>query len=115
MPSMQATIADTAAISGVIDLGTSGFFTGLKAPAMTTVTSLSFQVCESPTGTFAALYDAAGTLVTAACSTSAAQAASINPADFAGWRYIKIVAGSGSGTAQSGTKTFYVQSRTRLD
>jgi hypothetical protein len=115
MPAIQATIANGAAVTDVIDIGTSGVLAGLKIPAMTTSTVITVQVAESPTGTFVNLFNAAGTGITAACSTSAARGVNFNPDDVCGWRYFKFQAGTGAGDAQTGAKTIIVMFRTRLD
>jgi len=115
MPAIQATIANGAAVTDVIDIGTSGVLGGLRIPAMTTSTVITVLAAESPTATFVPLYDRAGNAITAACSTSAARAANFNPDDVCGWRYFKFQAGTGSGDNQSGAKTLFVMFRTKLD
>jgi hypothetical protein len=112
MPIMQATIADGGTTTDVIDIGTSGFLSGAKFPAMTTDTSVAVHVCEKRDGTFTALEDGAGNAVTIACATSGVSAAEVsNITAVAGWRYFKLVAGS----AQSGAKNIFVAFRTERD
>lgn len=114
MPAIAATIADTEAVSNPVDIGTSGYLSGLKIPAMTSVTVITVQAAEKENGTFVDLYDEAGNAITAACSTSAARAVDFQP-PIGGFRYFKFVAGTGAGTAQSGAKVLYAMFRTERD
>lgn len=84
----SATIAASATTSGEIDLsGTT--LCGIFIPSGFQGTSITFQVAPESGGTFVVMKDGAGSTVTKTCAAS--QFLKIDPADFAGVQFMKIV------------------------
>lgn len=100
---ITATIASGASLSDAV-VPPPGFkLVGIHMPAGWDAASLTFQGCESAAGTYANLYDAAGTevILAAAVDRFIAVASLTNP--FAGTPFLKIRSGtSGSAVAQNG-------------
>lgn len=87
----STTIASSATTSGEIDLsGTT--LCGIYIPAAFTGTSISFQAASESGGTFVAVKDGAGNSVSK--TVAASQFIKIDPTDFVGVRFLKIVSGS---------------------
>lgn len=77
---------------------------GLVTPSAWTAAAISFLVSADGTNYFP-LYNSAGTEVTipsASIATGAGRAFSLNPQDFAGWRYVKVVSGVNGTTVNQG-------------
>lgn len=94
----SVTIPDGQTVSGAASLE-GDTLVGLILDAALDSTSLSFQVSDAVGGTYLALYDDAGNAI--AATVAASRAVSLAPAEFSGWRFIKVVGGS----AQSGADT----------
>lgn len=75
---------------------------GIIIPAGFEGTEITFQACDTATGTFLACYDSAGTELTVTCA--AQRHVLIEPQTFAGARFLKLVAG----TVQTGDITLKV-------
>ena len=71
---------------------------GLITPAALTGTSVTFQGSVDGV-TYVPIYDSAGVAITATVSTS--RWTVLDPADFAGMAYIKVVSGSAEGAART--------------
>lgn len=87
---VTATIASSDTVSGEVNVyGTT--LCGLHLPASFTGTALTFQAAVASGGTYQEVYKDG-----AALSVTVAQAKyiALNPADFAGIQYLKIVSGS---------------------
>lgn len=92
-----ATIANGATTSDVIDV--KGYaIHGLIMPAAFTGASVSFTVSDVHDGTFVALYDSAGVLVSVPVVASRAYDL---PAELAVWPFVKIVSASAEAAARS--------------
>jgi hypothetical protein len=105
MPAANAVIANGATTSNAVFIGSGPLLpTGIRIPALTTSTAVKFTVAVRDTDTFVPLYDATGTEVSVAASTSVARAAPLDPATFSGWPWIKCVVAN----AQSGAKTLTI-------
>ncbi len=96
-----ATSATTSAAVSLIGVTILGVIT----PSALTGTSLTFQVSSSAAGTYVPLYDSAGTQVSV--TVAASRGYYLDPAIFAGWRYVKLV--SGSSEAADRTFTLFVR------
>lgn len=86
----SAVIANAGTKSAAVDLG--GLtLVGIHLPATFTGVALTFETCDTLTGTFQPLYNGSGQV-----SYTVAQARSyaIDPKDFYGVRYLKVVSGS---------------------
>jgi hypothetical protein len=90
-----ATIANGATDSGEIDLA-GCTLCGVFLPAEFDGTALKFKAASAAGGTFVAVVDGAGADVSKTCAAS--KYLPLNPADFAGVRFLKLTAG----TAQTG-------------
>ncbi|MGL4558966.1 MAG: hypothetical protein ACRCV5_15810 [Afipia sp.] len=79
--------------TGAIDLG-NDTLVGIRFPTTFTGTTVTFTASESLEGTYVGLYNASG-----AVSYTIAQARFyvLNPADFRGVRFLKVVSGSSEG------------------
>jgi len=86
----EATIANGATESNVIDLG-QATLCGIYVPDITG-TSLSFKASNTATGTFAPIKDGAGSLVSKTVADN--DYIYLDPVIFAGVRFLKIVSGS---------------------
>lgn len=96
-------IADSATTSSVADLnGTS--LVGILIPAGFNGTAITFQV-SSDNETYYNYYNAAGTLVSV--TVAASRAVGFQATDFAGFRFLKVVAG----TSQTGPSELILQTR----
>lgn len=100
-----ATIADSASLSGAVDLSSfSGTLVAIQTPSGWTSAVLTFQASYDGT-TYANLYNSAGAEVTTG-TIAASYYVALDPADFAGIRYLKVRSGtSGSATNQSSGDT----------
>lgn len=99
-----AVIANSASESGVVDLS-GATLCGLIMPAAFDGTTLTFSSSTSATGTFQNLYDANGNQISA--TIAASRNIALNPADFAGVRYLKII----SNSAESAERTITISAR----
>ena len=90
-------IANGATTSGAIDLANNTLI-GILFPTSFTGTAVTFTVSDSLGGTYVPLYNASG-----AVSYTIAQARfyALNPADFYGVRFLKVVSGSTEGGART--------------
>lgn len=96
-PSSPVTIANGGTVSAVIPTG--GFaLCGIAFPAAFTGTTVTFQACDTASGTFLPVYNSAG-----AVSYTVAQGrfVAIDPKDFQGVAFLKIVSGSSEGAART--------------
>lgn len=92
-------ISSGGTVSAAADLvGTS--ICGLSLPAAFTGTAVSFQT-SADNSTWQALYDNTNTLISA--TVTQARNYSLNPANFAGWRYVKAVSNATEGGARTVT------------
>lgn len=94
----QATIASGQTVSGAVDLEGCALV-GAFLPATLDGTALTFLACDTAGGTYLPVHDADGDEVTA--TVAASRYLILDPADFAGVRYLKLE----MGTAQSTTDT----------
>ncbi len=97
-PDVDATIANGATVSSTINLG--GFTpVGILLPAAFTGTSISFQASVDGTNFFPVRAGTGGALLsyTVAQGTYAA----LNPNDFHGIHYLRVVSGSAEGAART--------------
>lgn len=77
----------------------SGFsLVGISLPAALTGTALTFTVCNTLAGTYVPLYNAAGVV---SYTVAASRYVAIDPKDFQGVAYLKIVSGSAEGAART--------------
>lgn len=105
--STTVTIANGAALSGAADLlGNS--LVGVQMPSTWTAASLSFDVSIDGS-TYTALYIVNSSMAAteyAITSPAASYGISLDPAIFAGWRFVKVRSGtSGSPVNQGGART----------
>jgi len=99
-----ATIAQNGNLSGEVDMG--GYTSGIVfMPAAWTAASIGFKASSTPSGTYAILCDASGSL--AQIDSPAASKAYALPSAVGGASYIKLWSqdGSGSDTAQAAART----------
>lgn len=105
----SVTIANNASLSGAMSLGEGGIV-GIYMPADWTAASLTFAAALSEDGTFNPVYDQDGTELTVAADAD--RYIVLNPADFAGIRFMKIRSGtSGSAVTQGGARVLEVITR----
>lgn len=101
-----ATIANNAALSGTIDIGTNSLF-AIVMPASWTAANLTFQV-SADGANFFDLYDDAGTEVTFTAAASRVIQNS-NPGRWLGFRYLKVRSGtSGTPVNQGGARSLTI-------
>lgn len=94
----NATIASGATTSSEIDLsGTT--LCGIYIPSAFTGTSISFQAATASGGTFVSVRDGAGNAISKTVAPS--QFIKLDPTDFVGVRYLKVVSGSTEGAART--------------
>ena len=98
---VTVTIADGATVSSAADMNGTGLV-GITIPSTYDGTAMTFKVSSDGTNYFD-FYNGAGTL--AAYVVAASRAIGVAPADFAGWRFLKLVAG----TAQTGDTVITLQ------
>ena len=91
---VPATIAASGTVSNVISSSGLGLC-GIKFPAGFLGTTVTFNVCESATGTFVPMKNSTGTAIS--YTVGASEYTVINPSDFQGVAFFEIV----SGTAQT--------------
>ena len=89
-----ATIAASGTTSAEIDLS-GATLCGIYIPASFTGTSIAFQASSTSGGTFVSVRDGAGSALSK--TVAAGQYIKLDPADFAGVRFLKIVSGSTEG------------------
>jgi hypothetical protein len=82
-------------LSSAVDLG-GDTLCGLVLPSNYTTAAITFHV-STDNSTFVPLYTADGQVSIANTEAVASRAISLNPADWYGWRYVKIA----TGTAQT--------------
>ncbi len=96
---VPVTIANGAQNSSVIELN--GFqLAGIQMPAAFTGTTITFLVATTLAGTYQALYNLTGAV---SYAVGASRFVAIDPKDFQGTPYIKLVSGSAEGAARSFT------------
>lgn len=93
----QVTIASGQTVSAFIKTG--GFsLVGIKVPAAFTGVALTFQMCDTEGGTYVPVYNALGPV---SYTVAPGRYVAIDPKDFYGIAFLKIV----SGTAEGATRT----------
>lgn len=93
-----ATIAAAATKSGVIN--TTGMsLCGIKFPAAFTSTTITFEMCDTAIGTFVPVVKADGSAVS--YTVAQGKYSAIDPKDFGGIQFLKIVCGSTEGTQRA--------------
>jgi len=97
-PSVPAVIASSGTTSGAIDLQGMALV-GLILPATFTGTALTFSVCDTLAGTYTPLYDASNSAVSMTVAQGRAYA--VDPANFQGIQFIKIVSNATEGSART--------------
>lgn len=104
-----ATIADGQTTSAEVDLGVHGLtLVGIVVPSGWTTGTISFTAALASGGTFYPVVNASGaSVVTGSITGGTAVWVALDPADFAGFRFIKLVAGA----AQSGGDTLTLVTR----
>lgn len=100
-----ATIADSASLSGAVDLSAfAGTLVAIQTGSGWTAAVMTFQASADGV-TYANLYNSAGAEVTTG-SIAASTYTALDPADFAGVRYLKVRSGTSSAASnQSGGDT----------
>lgn len=89
-----ATIANGQTTSSAIDLsGTT--LVGIQLPASFTGTSLTFQAATTAGGTYQTVIDGSGTTISRAISQG--RYLTLNPIDFAGIQFLKVVSSASEG------------------
>ncbi len=96
--SVAAVIPISTATSAAINLGGMALV-GLILPAAFTGTSLTFTVCDTLAGTYMPLYDSSNSLVSMTVAQGRAYA--VDPSNFQGINFMKIVSGSTEGAART--------------
>lgn len=107
--STTATIADSQTTSAEVDLGGNGLtLVGIIVPSTWTTASISFTAATASGGTFYPVYNAAGAAIaTGSITGGTAIWMALDPADFAGIRFLKLVASA----SQSGGDTLTLITR----
>ena len=95
---LTATIAISTTTSAAIDLQGASLC-GIYMPAAFTGTTLKFSVATTLTGTFVVMQDGFGNDITK--TVAANKYIAVDPADFAGVRFLKIISGSTELAARS--------------
>ena len=96
--SLTAVIASSGTASGAVDL--QGLtLCGFIMPATFTGTLVTFTCSDTLAGTYVPVYDATNTQKSVTVSASRYYA--LNPSDFAGIRFIKLVSGSAEGAERT--------------
>lgn len=86
------TIADSSSLSGATDLGYATFC-GFITPSGWTTAAVSFAAATSLAGTYYPVLSASGAEITTG-SVAASKWVALDPADFAGIRWLKIQSGT---------------------
>jgi len=94
---LTVNIANGQTTSTAIDLSGASLV-GIQMPAAFTGTSISFQVATSVGGTYQTMIDASGSTISK--TISASKYLVIDPAEFAGVQFFKIVSGSSEGASR---------------
>lgn len=104
---VTATIADGASLSDAVDLGAGLSLVGIVVPSTWTAAPISFAASLTLVGTYYPLYTAAGAeVVTGSIAGGTAVWIALDPADFAGIRYLKLRSGTvAAPVTQSGGDT----------
>lgn len=90
-------IANGQTASGAIS--TAGLsLVGIKLPAAFTGTTLTFTACDTLGGTYVPVYNSAGVV---SYTVAASRYVAIDPKDFQGISFLKIVSGSAEGAART--------------
>lgn len=107
--STTAVIADGQTASAEVDLGHTGLtLVGIIVPSTWATASISFTASLTAGGTFYPVYNVAGAAIaTGSIAGGTAVWIAIDPADFAGIRFLKLV----SSAAQSGGDTLTLVTR----
>jgi hypothetical protein len=108
-----ATIANAASLSAEVDLGLGRSLVGIIVPSTWTTAVLSFAASPTSGGTFYPLYNAAGSeVVTGSIAGGTAVWVALDPADFAGVRYLKVRSGTNAAPVnQAGADTLTLITR----
>lgn len=101
IPVVIASGATASAAVDIVGLSVCGF----SLPAAFTGTAITFQTQIPQTTLWQVLYDSTNTAVGA--TVAQGRNYSLNPANFAAWRYVKIV----SGSAEGADRTIYLACR----
>ena len=106
------TIADTTSLSDAADLGDETLC-GVIVPSTWSTAAISFLAATTLTGTYYPLYSASGAeVVTGSITGGTAVWVALDPADFAGVRYLKVRSGtSAAAVNQSGGDTLTLVTR----
>ena len=99
LQSVQATIANGAALSGQVNLG-NRLLVGIQMPATWTAASLTFQVSPDGGTTWLELYSTAGTEQT--FTVAASQFIQIDPTQWRGINCIKVRSGTAGAPVNQG-------------
>lgn len=91
---VTATIANGASLSGAVDIGSGLSLVGIVTPAGWTTAVVSFQASTALDGTYVDLYKLDGTEMASPGSLAASHWHPLDPADFAGVRYLKVRSGT---------------------
>lgn len=89
-----ATIANGQTASGAVDMNTHALC-GMFIPSSFTGTTITFQTALTLAGTYVSVRDGAGSALSK--TVAQGQYIPLDPADFAGIRFLKIVSGSAEG------------------
>lgn len=91
------TIALNAQLSGAVDLG--GYpLCGVYIPAAFTGTAMTFEACDTLTGTYVGIKDGASDY---SITVAAGKYCPVNPEKFRGVRFLKVKSGSAEAAARS--------------
>lgn len=105
-----ASIAIGTATSGEVDLQGS-VLTGIYTPSVLTNSTLTILAATVSGGTFAAIYNDAGTAVAITVATNASRSIGLdtNAISVAPWRFIKIQTGTAASSAtEAAARTFFL-------
>lgn len=111
----SVTISDSASLSDSIDLN-EHMLVGIEVPSSWTTANITFQVANvgvsGAEGTFYDLYDQNGNEVTVTVAGTGSKAFTLVPANFAGFRFLKVRSGTtATPVAQSGDITLRLITR----
>jgi hypothetical protein len=97
-PSVSAVISASGTKTAAISCGGMALV-GIVLPAAFTGTTLTFEVCDTLAGTYTPLYDSSNSLVSMTVAQGRAYA--VDPKNFQGINFLKIVSGSTEGSART--------------
>lgn len=96
-PSLSETIASGQTVGSVMNTG-GQVLCGILMPAAFTGTTITFQVCNTSGGTFQPLYNSSGQV---SYTVAASRYIAIDPKDFYGVAFLKLVSGSSEGATRT--------------